>query len=527
MRNPFIVTIVGLAAFMLLALAGSEVLAGAVGDPLPGALGDNAPLPANFNDFVKDKDAATRLGKALFWEMQVGGDGQVACATCHFSAGVDARIKNTVHPGKNGKFNVVTGADDTLTLDLFPFVSDDIVGSQGVVRRTFDVLSGLAQDHCTDAPGADLVFFPHRQVTGRNAPNSIMAIFNRLNFWDGRAQRKFNGVTVKNDPSAQIWVKESGRLRLRTVGIDPASQASQEVGPPNNEVEMSCAGRKFAQLARKLFSLTPLGQQTVSSTDSVLGNGKLAGKTYPKMIEDAFHSHFTSNDPIPNSSGFTQKEANFSLFWGLSILAYGSTLLPNNTPFDQCQRSCTQPDPIIGCLNSCDLPDAAKMGAEIFRTKGRCIACHNGPAFTEADITNPNSGKAFVNTGVRPVIEDQGLGKGKFKTPTLRNVELTGPYFHTGNQLTLMQVVDFYNRGGDHRNSETDAQIRPLGLTDSEKDNLVAFMLTLTDEQVRCEKNRFDHPSLDVPNGPDLNAVGVAGLGTCLTPFLGADPFAP
>ena len=62
------------------------------GDPAPPSLKTvPVPLPTNLSDFVKDNDAAIRLGKALFWDMQVGGDGKVACASCHYSAGVDTR----------------------------------------------------------------------------------------------------------------------------------------------------------------------------------------------------------------------------------------------------------------------------------------------------------------------------------------------------------------------------------------------------------------------------------------------------
>jgi len=54
------------------------------------------PLPANLKNFVKDRQAALRLGKALFYDMQVGSDGIQACATCHFQAGGDVRSKNQV-----------------------------------------------------------------------------------------------------------------------------------------------------------------------------------------------------------------------------------------------------------------------------------------------------------------------------------------------------------------------------------------------------------------------------------------------
>jgi len=97
---------------------------------------------------------------------------------------------------------------------------------------------------------------------------------------------------------------------------------------------------------------------------------------------------------------------------------------------------------------------------------------------------------------------------GAFKTPGLRNIELTAPYFHNGGILTLRQVVDFYNRGGDFarvNQNNLDPNIVPLGLTAAEKDALVAFLMAFTDERVRYEKAPFDHPSLCVSNGAMLD----------------------
>src|SRR3989442_2957493 len=93
---------------------------------------------------------------------------------------------------------------------------------------------------------------------------------------------------------------------------------------------------------------------------------------------------------------------------------------------------------------------------------------------------------------------------GAFKTPGLRNVELTAPYFHNGGQLTLEQVVDFYNRGGDFARANQDnldPDIQVLHLTADEKAALAAFMKAFTDERVRFEQAPFDHPELFVSNG--------------------------
>jgi cytochrome c peroxidase len=127
----------------------------------------------------------------------------------------------------------------------------------------------------------------------------------------------------------------------------------------------------------------------------------------------------------------------------------------------------------------------------------------------------------YVNACNFQLLPCQGINKtfrdavdGSFKTPTLRNVELTGPYFHNGSQATLEQVIEFYNRGGDRRGppgSDTSGYgsnaanlapaIQPLGLNSEDARNLKAFLMSLTDERVRWEMEPFDHPSLSVPNG--------------------------
>src|SRR4051794_15865512 len=68
--------------------------------PPPSLKTVTVPEPANLSDFIRDKKAAIALGKALFWDMQVGSDGVVACASCHFHAGADNRSVNQLNPGQ-------------------------------------------------------------------------------------------------------------------------------------------------------------------------------------------------------------------------------------------------------------------------------------------------------------------------------------------------------------------------------------------------------------------------------------------
>jgi len=128
---------------------------------------------------------------------------------------------------------------------------------------------------------------------------------------------------------------------------------------------------------------------------------------------------------------------------------------------------------------------------------------------------------------------------GAFKTPSLRNISLTGPFFHNGSVATLMEVVDFYDRGGnfcDLNKRDLDPDIQAIGLSETERARLVSFLIALTDTRVQREQAPFDHPSLRVPNGsfPDgsdafieLPAVGRNGRAAAqaLLPFLNANHF--
>jgi cytochrome c peroxidase len=475
------------------------------------------PQPAG-GDIV-NRAAAVRLGKALFWDVQTGGDGKVACASCHFHAGADGRSLNSLHPGPDGTFasGGVTAAGQQFTAS--PIFNDDRLGSQGVVGSTFVGVNpdpSVAADIC-DA-NQTVPFYTNRRVTGRNTPPAVAAIFNRDNFWDGRANHSFNGMNPFGSTA-----NGSG-----PVAVNNSSLASQAVGPPNNDTEMSCGGRTFNgsnSLAAKMLARTPLRWQMVDPSDSVLGSLSASPAyglkvTYQAMINAAFPAALAADS-----------QNQFSRIWGQAIQAYEATLIPDQTPFDRFLAG-----------NNSALTDVQKKGFSTFSGKGGCITCHAGAELTDASLSfasargliNEDGGdQGFHNIGVRPTAEDPGRAgtgpggaawsasgavadRGAFKTPALRNIKLTAPYFHNGGMATLEQVVDFYSRGGDFANAEKAKRIRPLSFDAGERAALVDFLRNgLTDCRVENERAPFDHPSLDLPNGPSLPATGAAGKGYC------------
>ncbi|MCA9503213.1 MAG: cytochrome-c peroxidase [Myxococcales bacterium] len=671
-------------------------LAGVPVPPVPGLVDGPDPI-------IVDPAAAIVLGKALFWDVNVGSDG-VACATCHFHAGADARTKNQLAPeGKNPLVHAplfdptATGASQGPNATLGPadfpffqtvdpldplgvfsptFVSDDVFGSAGSFGGAFDSVSPSASaDVCARSPDADFEVNGTgvRRAEPRNAPTVINAVFNFRNLWDGAANNVFNGSSPwgDRDPNAGVWVRTGpSTVEHERLALVNSSLASQALMPPMNAIEMACEGRTFADLGRKLAGRTPLEGQSVHWADGVLGPlststpGQLRpglATDYATLIRQAFAPRYWDYAPVgafgaPSSGDttpYSQLEANFAMFFALAIQLYESTLVSDQSPFDQSATD-TEGIPI-------DLDPLAQDGFTAFRV-GHCALCHIGPLLTPAAVetnavlvesdplafgnetftvsTSHNvvtrlsvvGGPAFVDTGfanngLEPDAHDAGLGgldpfghplsfsdqylellagnpgavvdapvagiracdlelpiardqatshpafftqvegvipqpqdttgcfdplgaflpseaaaaaelasptntkmrsasRGSFKIPSLRNVELTGPYMHDGSMATLEQVLEFYTRGGSY---EPDAKhfgtVFPqveLRFIPGQREAIIAFLESLTDERVRYERAPFDHPELVVPHGHVGDDTSVSA-GSPLDPSLAQD----
>ena len=192
-----------------------------------------------------------------------------------------------------------------------------------------------------------------------------------------------------------------------------------------------------------------------------------------------------------------------------ALAAFERTQLSGNSPFDRF---------IFGDKNA--ISAAAQRGWELFNGKARCISCHaynaSSPFFSDFKFhnigvaakdqnfaalarraqqlvaSNPNSShlldqlalsEGFSELG-RYLITKQQKDIGAFKTSMLRDIELTAPYMHNGSEKTLLDVVKFYDKGGEV-NPNLDGGMRPLKLTDDEMTDLVEFMKSLTSDEVR------------------------------------------
>ena len=150
--------------------------------------------------------------------------------------------------------------------------------------------------------------------------------------------------------------------------------------------------------------------------------------------------------------------------------------------------------------------DEFKPGVEL--QKGKCTVCHVGANFTDEQFHNLGIGwdpstkkhKDIGRWAPVPIGAKTDADLGSFKTPTVRDIELTAPYMHDGSLKTLEEVVEHYDKGGNP-NPSLDPDIKPLKLTSQESADLVAFMKALTGEHKSLEELL---PTL--PPGPDGNA---------------------
>ena len=123
---------------------------------------------------------------------------------------------------------------------------------------------------------------------------------------------------------------------------------------------------------------------------------------------------------------------------------------------------------------------AAVRGHRLFNGKAHCTPCHSGALFSDQSFHNLGAGMDRPKPDLGRFDQTQDpADTGRFKTPTLRNIEQTPPYLHTGAEKTLMEVVEFYDRGGIP-NPHLDLLMLPLRLTRGEKADLVEFLKALT-----------------------------------------------
>ncbi|HEV8588331.1 MAG TPA: cytochrome c peroxidase, partial [Pyrinomonadaceae bacterium] len=290
-------------------------------------------------------------------------------------------------------------------------------GTDGIFNTADDVFAspGVISNNSDGTYNWSATYGFREQVTGRKSRSYVDAGYSNSLFWDGRATSTFT------DPIGGGVVLQNG-----------AALESQAIGPPVSSAEMAHANRTWNDVAVRVAQSKPLA---VSPSVPLALNNWIDGRTYPELFEEAFGTPEVTPARI-----------------AMAIATFERTVYSDRTPFDQ---AVAQIAPL----------DAAEIRGQGVFNQSRCNVCHAGSLFSD---------NAFHNIGVRPQFEDTGRFQvtgnpndiGEFRTPSLRDVGLRGPYFHNGRFATLEDVVEFYNRGGDFDAPNINHNlIRPLNLT--------------------------------------------------------------
>ncbi|MGE4614067.1 MAG: cytochrome c peroxidase [Planctomycetota bacterium] len=266
-------------------------------------------------------------------------------------------------------------------------------GPDGLFGTSDDIIGspGVARADLAGIPLMDPLFGFDVQVTGRSAQPVIGSQWAPDMFWDGRATSTFI------DP-------QTGLVSIASGG----ALESQAVGPLLSDVEMAFEGRTWDDLVTKMETVAPLALGTDLPADvaAIL----VGGTDYPDLFDAAF-----------GSSGITAERIAFA------IATYERTLVPDQTPFD------------LGTLTP-----QQQAGFNVLTNSTVCLNCHVPPLFTD---------NQFYNIGLRPADDDLGrfnvtgdvAHRGRFKTPTLRNVGLRPAQMHVGWVMDVQDAIDYYN----------------------------------------------------------------------------------
>lgn len=258
-------------------------------------------------------------------------------------------------------------------------------------------------------------------------------------FSDGLARAKGLDDTLLQRSTPSLW--NTGYLKNYFWDARAASLEEQMKGPLFSENEM---GNTPEELRSALNEIP----------------------TYQRLFADAFPDR-AQGDSIALSEIYT------------SIAAFEASLISLNSKYDQYAHG------FHGALNENEIE-----GLNIFRSfVARCAECHTPPLFTNqqvAVIGSPEPEGSAFDPGAEITFNDP-TRRGGFKVPSLRNIEKTAPYMHSGKFNTLRETVEFYTRGRGHAVPENEKlylhwHIWEPDLTEYELDRLVDFLKTLTDE---------------------------------------------
>src|SRR5919106_5247807 len=270
----------------------------------------------------------------------------------------------------------------------------------------------------------------HGRVGQRNAPTILNALYNKTQFWDGRAKTLEEQASFPIINSFEMGHPTLDAAVSKLAGIEEYKQAFQKVfGRPLNGPDLL---RAIAAYERTLVSFD-------SPFDRFIAGDQNAINESAKRGWELFNTKARCN----KCHALTETERDVTNFTDFDFHNIGIGILRHNV-----------------------VPLARKAEQEI--ASGHLEAVDRAAIQTEMSVLG------------RFLITKKEADIAAFKTPIFRNILLTGPYFHDGSQETLWDVMDHYNKGNGLQNPYLDEDIQPLALTEDDIDDLVAFLASLT-----------------------------------------------
>jgi cytochrome c peroxidase len=258
---------------------------------------------------------------------------------------------------------------------------------------------------------------------GRNSPVSYNRIVSKLQFWDGRAD----------------------------------SLEDQAIGPIANPIEMANTHDDCVAVLAKIPGYAVQFQKIFSDGVNIKNVGKAIA---------AFERAIVSG---PTAYDYSEQLARLRK-------AYAEDLEDLEAFRQDEPELVAKYEQLVAGAKKIPLSESAARGQVLFFGKANCATCHAGANFADEQFHNLGVGMDAEEPDLgRYVVTKEEKDRGAFKTPTLRNVALSGPYMHDGSQKTLEEVVEWYDKGG-HKNQWLSDKMKPLKLTPQEKADLVAFM---------------------------------------------------
>lgn len=239
---------------------------------------------------------------------------------------------------------------------------------------------------------------------------------------------------------------------------------------------------------------------TISFTPGI--EGRAANRNTPSLANIAYHPYFLREGSVPTLEMQVLVPIQEKNEFNHNIVEIANQLKDDKTYCElSIQAYSRMPDAYVitralGCFQrtilsfnskydnylegKIELTKIEEQGRKLFFSeKTNCAKCHSGFNFTNYSFTNTGLYKEYKDIGRMRFTKDSN-DLAKFKVPSLRNVERTYPYMHDGSIRKLSEVIEHYNKGGKNHLSKSDL-IKPLGLSQKEKEALEMFLKTLTD----------------------------------------------